>query len=214
MARTTVDWEKVESDYRAGLLSLREMGKVHGVSHTGITKRAEAHGWSRDLSAAIKAKADAMVARDEVATQVDSNRAVNDRLIVDVNASVLAGIKIAHRQDIARMRRLAMSMLSDLEAQTSDKPLLTQMGEAICDDTPEGVGRRADVLTRLSTIPGRIDSLKKLADAMKSLVAMEREAYGIVDTKTVEVIDKTPKGLNHFYAGAAYPDEAGDGSDA
>lgn len=57
MAATT-DWEAVERDYRAGLLSVREIGLAHGVSHTAINKRAKKHGWDRDLKGKIRAKAE------------------------------------------------------------------------------------------------------------------------------------------------------------
>lgn len=217
MARKIVDWERVEHDYRAGLMTTREIGALYGVSHTAVGKRAKAYGWDRDLSAAIRAKADALVSKAEVSTEVANERAATERQIVEVNATVVAGIKIAHRKDIARMRALAMTMLSELEVQTGAKPILDQLADAMADDSPEGTTRRAAVLERMTATPGRIDSLKKLADAMKNLVSMEREAYGIVDTKQVEVIDKTPKGLSHFYANVAYPtapDETTDDGDA
>jgi hypothetical protein len=41
------DWERIEADYRAGLLSVREIAAAHGVSHTAIQKRAK----SRKLGA-------------------------------------------------------------------------------------------------------------------------------------------------------------------
>lgn len=45
--RKTVDWEAVERDYRAGVLSLREIATRHGCSHVAITKRAKRDGWER-----------------------------------------------------------------------------------------------------------------------------------------------------------------------
>lgn len=52
------DWERIEADYRAGLLSVREIAASNGVSHVAIGKRAKRDGWERDLQAKIKAKAD------------------------------------------------------------------------------------------------------------------------------------------------------------
>jgi hypothetical protein len=47
-AKKQVDWERVELDYRAGLLSTREIGATHGVSHTAVHKRAKSQFWRRE----------------------------------------------------------------------------------------------------------------------------------------------------------------------
>ena len=48
--RKQVDWEGVERDYSAGLLSLREIGDKYGVDESGIRYKAKRNGWVRDLS--------------------------------------------------------------------------------------------------------------------------------------------------------------------
>ncbi|WP_280155380.1 hypothetical protein [Piscinibacter sp. XHJ-5] len=42
-----IDWIAVERDYRAGVLSLREMAHKHRCSHSSIANFAERHGWMR-----------------------------------------------------------------------------------------------------------------------------------------------------------------------
>ena len=49
-AKKPVDWERIELDYRAGVLTLREISDKHAVSHVTIHKRAKRDEWSRDLS--------------------------------------------------------------------------------------------------------------------------------------------------------------------
>lgn len=41
------DWERIELDYRAGILTLREMASAHGISNVSIHKRAKRDGWVR-----------------------------------------------------------------------------------------------------------------------------------------------------------------------
>ena len=58
--KKVIDWEAIERDYRAGILSLREIAAVHGCSHVAISKRARAEAWARDLAAKIQALVDAV----------------------------------------------------------------------------------------------------------------------------------------------------------
>lgn len=46
-ARKEIDWEAVEMQYRAGIRSLKEIGKEFGVSDAGIIKRARRDEWTR-----------------------------------------------------------------------------------------------------------------------------------------------------------------------
>lgn len=182
--RSAPDWERIEADYRAGLLSVREIAAANGVSHVAIGKRAKRDGWERDLDAKIKAKADALVTKAEVTKEVTSEQAVTERRIVEANAQVIAEVRVSHRRDIARARSLAMKLLEELEIQTDSIDLLEQLETALAgEDGPDGLIR---VFQRVTSTAGRIDSAKKLAEAMKVLVGMEREAYGIVDAAKVE----------------------------
>lgn len=174
------DWERIEADYRAGLLSVREIAASQGITEGAVRKRAKRDDWSRDLQPKIKAKADDLVRKAEVRTPVRTEREV-----VDANAQVIADVRVSHRKDIARARTLAMKLLDELEIQTDNIDLLEQIETALAsgDDSPDGLMR---VFQRVTSTSGRIDSAKKLAEAMKVLVSMEREAYGIVDAAKVE----------------------------
>lgn len=43
--KPNADWESVEREYRAGVLSVREIGKAAGVSHVAVLKKAKREGW-------------------------------------------------------------------------------------------------------------------------------------------------------------------------
>jgi len=179
------DWEAIERAYRAGVLSVREIASSCGVSHTAIQKRAKANGWERDLKAKIKAKADSLVAKREVATQVASKSVETEREIIEVNAEVIANIRMAHRGDISRGRRLTNKLLDELEALTDEqgtiKELIVQLKDADHDDGDA----MADVLAlanKMGALPSRTKTMKELAETLKTLVALERQAYDL-DTK-------------------------------
>ncbi|MDN3920079.1 hypothetical protein [Roseateles violae] len=45
--RRDLDWSAIELDYRAGILSLRELGAKHRCSHSTIANLAGRKGWLR-----------------------------------------------------------------------------------------------------------------------------------------------------------------------
>jgi hypothetical protein len=173
------DWERIEADYRAGVLSVREIAASQGITHGAINKRAKRDGWERDLSARIQAKADALVSKAEVSTQVSTERAATDKLIVEANAEAIARVRLSHRSDISRSRRLAMALLEELEVATGSIELFQELGDFLRSDDEKGADKRNDVYQRVISSVGRIDSMKKLSDTLKTLVGLEREAYGL-----------------------------------
>ena len=104
--RKQVDWESVERDYSAGLLSLREIGAKHGVTHGAINKRANRDGWARDLSAKIKIKADLLVSTEMVSTAVSTKKA-SEKEIIEVNAQAIVNVKLSHRTSIKKVNNLS-----------------------------------------------------------------------------------------------------------
>ena len=177
------DWEAIERAYRAGLLSVREIAGACGVSHTAIQKRAKANGWERDLKAKIKAKADSLVAKREVATQVASKSVETEREIIEVNAEVIASIRMAHRGDISRGRRLTNKLLDELEGITDNRHLFDELGELMRFEDDKGQDKRNDLYQKIIDLPGRSKTMKEMAETLKTLIALERQAYDL-DTKT------------------------------
>ena len=45
--RRDIDWNAIERDYRASVLSLRALAAKHGCSHSTIANFAGRHGWIR-----------------------------------------------------------------------------------------------------------------------------------------------------------------------
>ena len=176
---TQTDWEAVERDYRAGLLSVREIGLAHGVSHTAINKRAKKFGWDRDLKAKIKAKADALVSKSEVSKEVSSKQAETEREIIESNATAIANVRMAHRGDIRRSRGLVNKLLDELESLTDNAELFDALGEMM--DTPDdnGIDKLNDLYNKVISLPSRSKTMKDLADTLKTLISLERQAYDL-----------------------------------
>jgi hypothetical protein len=104
-----------------------------------------------------------------------------DAELIDHSATIVANVQISHRQDASRARTLAMSLLAELEAETGNIELFEQLGEMLRSDDEKGQDRRNDLYNKVISSAGRIDGMKKLSDTLKTLIGLEREAYGLAD---------------------------------
>lgn len=184
--KTAPDWERIEQQYRAGVLSVREIAAAGGVSHTAINKRAKANGWDRNLKAKIQAKADALVSKAEVSTEVSKETLATERGIVEANAQVIANVRISHRTDIGRYRKLANSLLEELEGMTDNRDLFDQVGELLRSEDDNGQDKLNDLYQKVISLPSRTKTLKDLGDTLKVLIGLERQAYSIDEEQPVD----------------------------
>ena len=175
----TPDWEAIESAYRAGLLSIREIASQHGITHGAINKRAKRDGWERDLKAKIKAKADVLVSRREVSSKVSTETATSERILIEANAEVIATVRMEHRGDIRRARNISNSLFDELEAQCADVGALEQLGDLMYQPDDNGRDKLNELYQKVISLPGRVKSMKDLSDTLKTLVGLERQAYDI-----------------------------------
>lgn len=173
------DWERIESDYRAGILSLREIASPYKVTEGAIRKRAKRDGWERDLAAKIQAKAESLVRKAEVRKTVRSDAAISERQIIDANAERIAQVRGEHRVIGHRVGSLGLKLLGELEAQTASVEDLEKLGELLRTADEAGNDRLNDLYRKIISTPGRVDSSKKVAETLKHAIGMEREAYGL-----------------------------------
>lgn len=184
--KKSIDWERIEYDYRAGILSVREISEARGVSHTAVNKKAKQLGWERDLKAKIKAKADALVSKAEVSKEVSSRRVATEKETIDSGAQLIADVRLGHRKDIVRFRNLASKMLAELEGVTDNRDLFDELGELMRNPDDKGQDRRNDLYQRVIDLPSRSKTMKEMSDTLKTLICLERDAYDIVTVAKTE----------------------------
>lgn len=192
------DWEAIETAYRTGSQSVREIAAQFGISHAAISKRAKKESWDRDLQARIQAKADALVTKREVTKKVTTEKLVTERQIVEANAEVIANVRMEHRGDIRRARTLTNSLLEELESECSDVAALSQLGELLRREDDKGMDKLNDLYHKIISLPGRVKAMKDLADSLKNLITLERQAYSLDDPdagKQSPIGDKTDDDL-------------------
>ncbi|WP_208952084.1 hypothetical protein [Rahnella sp. ChDrAdgB13] len=199
---TKPDWEAIESAYRAGLMSIRELASQHGITHGAINKRAKRDGWERDLKAKIKAKADALVSKREVSTQVSTEKALSERILIEANAEVIASVRMEHRGDIRRARSITNALFDELGAECADVEALRKLGEMMLDPDDNGRDRLNEIYQSIISMPERVKSVKALSDALKNLIGLERQAYDIDGSTGDNVVDKLSDLMDSLSQGA------------
>jgi hypothetical protein len=157
------DWDAIEPHYRAGIRSLKDIGVEFEVSDAGIIKHARQHGWTRNLKAKIQAKADAKVSAAMVSEEVSKEAKLTESTRVEVESEVQARIRLSHRTDIQRGKRITNALMQELEAQA-------------------GANKKLPLKERAAI-------LKQLTDTQRVQVALEREAFGIAQMVTEDPTD-------------------------
>jgi len=182
--RKPIDWERVEADYCAGIKSIREIAREAGVTDRAVRDKAKARDWTRNVSAKVAAKAEKILRREQLRTELRTESSVSEREVIEASAQAIVNVKLSHRKSISRQRELVERLLQELEAQTGDTDLFDQLGELMHAPDDKGMDKLNDLYRKVIATPQRIDSLKKLAETLKHLIYLEREAFDIVPAPT------------------------------
>lgn len=188
-AAIRVDWDAIEPHYRAGIRSLRDIGAEFEASNAAILKHAKRHGWARNLLGKVQAKADAKVTEAMVTSKVTSERTLTEAARVEVEAEIQARIRIEHRKDIGRARAIGMKLLVEMEHQCDNPEAYARLADLLApepdpDDSAAAQARARrlrDAFERALSLGDRATTAKALVESLKTLVALERQAFGIDD---------------------------------
>ena len=179
MTRKVIDWEALEIQYRAGIRSLKDIGREFGVSDAAIVKRAKRDGWTRDLRAKIHARAEAKVSAAVVSAEVSAQTRLNERETIEKVSDEIVSVRLAHRNDIRRSRALTNKLLDELECLTDNRELFEQLGELMHSPDDKGMDKLSDLYRKVVELPNRTKVMKELAETLRVLVALERQAYNL-----------------------------------
>ena len=177
-ARRRVDWEAVERDYRTGRFTLRELEAKHGANNATISRRAAKHGWTQDLSDAIKQATNARLIESIVATEC-SNAQQNAADTVLAAAEVNTRVILGHRSGLNRITEIKGKLLAQIEQAAENMVALADVIEMVRNPDDNGVDRANDALRKAMSRSALVDDLKKLADVDEKVRKGEREAFGL-----------------------------------
>lgn len=195
-AHKRVDYDRIEAGWRAGLLSPHQLAAAYieetgeQVSHAAIIKHFKKAGVPRNLAAKIKAKSDAMVTAAMVTEKVTKETIRRDAEIVDDGAAVLTAVRLGHRKDINRARGLANKLLDELESLTDEQGTIKSLIKAFKEEDHEDSDAMSDMLAlanKIGALPSRTKTMKELAETMKTLITLERDAFDIAPPSKIEM---------------------------
>jgi predicted GNAT family acetyltransferase len=188
-----VDYEQIEPGWRAGIKSPPQLAADYtaatgiSVSHTAIKKHFAKLGVPRDLAAKVKAKADSMVLESMVTGKVSTATTKHDAQIIDESATLIATVRLSQRNDIQRARAIVNDLMGDLEAEAREPGLFREIQDLLSekeDGTALTPAERAKVhegYQKALSLGARVANMKALAEALRILIALERQAFGIDD---------------------------------
>lgn len=178
----------IEADYRAGVMSVRAIAAKHGVSESVIRKWAKNADppWQRDLTGKVQEAARAQIVRS-AHHAYDGVRTPTERELIDAAARSIVQVVREHRGAIQAGQQMVGMLLGQLQDVATHRE---RIEEIILEETAQadGEGKAADgamrrraAMMRAVSLPAHAGVIKDLATAMKHLVGLERQAFGLAD---------------------------------
>jgi len=152
--RKTYDWEGIEADYRAGQISVREIGRRYDISDKAIRNKAKANGWKRDLTSAVKKEVLSKLVRTKSAPNED------DADIIERASDEILEVIKCHRKAIEEQKRILNDIVKKLDSEMKA-------------DHVEGKGSRTITTYSASVI------LKSCSQILTNLIKLERQLYNL-----------------------------------
>ena len=185
MARS-VDWDAIEPQWRAGIKTKLQMSEEFGVSRAAMDKHFAKLGIDRDLTEKIRANAEALVTQAQVTREVTAESVATERDIVDANATMQADAVLGQRKDISRSRGVVKKLFAELETQLDCAEDFAKLGDLMASPDDNGTDKLNELYRKVMSLPSRVDSAKKLADALRVLIELERKVLRIKDDSGLE----------------------------
>ena len=164
MAKKTIDWEAIRREYRAGQLSVREIGRQHGVTHSAIAKRAKVEKWQRDLTTQVRQEIRARVQQD------DQAGVATDAEIIDQAAARGVAVVRDHQRRLKRLAEISDALTAKLKQVVDGEArgfvAKTKQGEVVIVDL---IGFKESMT----------DCFEKLSRSTGLLIERERQAFNI-----------------------------------
>lgn len=181
----------IETEYRLGFVSIRQLAKNYNISDSNLRARAAREGWvrsdgevARTAARAAVATASAAEAR-EIGADIGAKQAQRLRDGIEQVALSAAEVCVAHQVMARRAMLVADKLLTDLEA-ASRLPPVVQPEATAC---PQEEADRTLSGGQGLSLKGRVQALDKWAALFQRLAGTEREAHRQDGDARLSVVD-------------------------
>lgn len=188
-----VDWAYVEKLYRLGEASIREIGRLAGVSEATIRAHAREGGWIRNLRERVRTAVDERIATEEAQRTADHQPGakLSDEAIIQ--AAAAAGVAVVRRQraTVNEAHIRVIGILFRMKTFFDSQDAIDEMEKAILEETAEpaeGQEHPLDKMARLArrrklqqliTLPSQINQIQGVAGALARIIPIERITFGL-----------------------------------
>lgn len=93
--RKTRDWEAIGLDYRAGLISIRAVGRKYDIDQAYLRREAKKRGWERDLTNEVRRAVRNKLVRNKVEINKEENKEETKELTDDEVVEAAAFVELA-----------------------------------------------------------------------------------------------------------------------
>lgn len=165
------DWAAIERDYRAGMLTVKEIARRHGLSDVSVYNKIKKLGWTQDLSTQVRKATKAKLQREELA-----NVLATDREVIERASTEAAEIIKLQRKDIAELRALEAELKDQL---AHDLKIRRDMTANQVE--PELLARFIELGIKVPTLGQCSGVFRDIAQAQAKRIPLERKAYNLDD---------------------------------
>jgi hypothetical protein len=212
--RRPIDWERIEAEYRAGQLSIREIGRQHKVNDRAIRLRAADEQWERALAERVRAKVKERLVREDAGlpatphpTPQSTPRGLarapadKDESIVEAAAERGAAVVRLERTDISELRETKAILHERLQKALKDHDEIVQ---TIIEETKDDkrATRRRNMLEAVG-LAAVMDIAVSLTGMVAKIHPLERKAFNLDDEKTPDDTDPLER-LRKSISGTAF----------
>lgn len=204
-------WDAIWNKYITGLTTVADISREFGVPESTIKTKAKDDGWVRDLAAQVNAEAAKQLAQREAALETAARRRAineanpdknlpavnpNEEEIIGIVANNQVKLVIEERKDVAIARSVATKLYEELSGQIEEGQKLNELMSKVDELGDATYNEKTHFKKKLEHIigfGGRVDSCVKLANALKTLIELERKVNKINDTGSEEETEKRVK---------------------
>jgi hypothetical protein len=209
------DWAYAQAEYEAGIKTVRDIALDIGVTESAVHAHISKGGWIRDPHARLRVQEELRAAEAE---KFRAELAAKKDMVVRVTAQMQSSVMVRHRADIHSAQTLVKKLLKELSEITDGIEEFDNLGELMHSPDARGMDRLNAAYRRVISLPERSGTLSSLASVLKTLIQLERQAFGITGAledpeqarapeEVVQGLDKIDKAFSEVMARLAPPAE-------